>query len=724
MKKRLLTGLLTLVMVLSIGSVLVLAEEKIELTDAGGDLESGNYILNSDIQLKQNIVVPEGAEVSIDLNGHTITGLSGDAPVITVNGTFILKDTTAETGAADGEENSVGTSKEESTGRYRTFYAETTETGGGDFLTTYYCYSSGAVTGGNNNKGHGGGVLVGAAGTFVMENGTITGNMTGDGKSGGGVRNDGNFIMDGGAISNNVSYNGGGVENRGVFIMNNGVICKNTAETTDGRNGFGGGVRQYCGTFEMRGGSIQYNEAKRIGGGVFNNGNAVEGKSDCSFTLKNGTILFNKANGESSYGGGVGVLFADVVISGGTIYGNEAARGGGIYLYGADTSFKLESGTIAGNEASQNGGGIYLENKENMLVELYGGSVIKNNSDWDGGGIYVSGEKISLKVGGDVYVTDNFKGGSKNNICLPNSSIFVTAEKELTGKIGISTTADPGTPVVKGTDTYLISYSDSDAFYCDKDTQVLVKDENTLKLYLSDRTYKIEYSANFENVQENVKQYIPNSGKAVLRENIFVNDGYAFTGWNTERNGTGNGYTDKEEIYISSDMVLYAQWSLALPEVEITPASSTVNIGESAELGVEITNLNENITYTYQWYAGETNSNTEGNELNGATGPKYSPEVSSLGTTYYYCVVTANADGEVRKTTTSVVPVTVVNGEEEPAPEKNPQKHDTVTVEIGGSSEESDKANEENPNTGAPVNTGAAAAFTVISLTCILFSKK
>ena len=49
-------------------------------------------------------------------------------------------------------------------------------------------------------------------------------------------------------------------------------------------------------------------------------------------------------------------------------------------------------------------------------------------------------------------------------------------------------------------------------------------------------------------------------GKGALKKNTFVYENYEFTGWNTKADGTGKAYADGEEVTLSADLVLYAQW--------------------------------------------------------------------------------------------------------------------------------------------------------------------
>lgn len=48
--------------------------------------------------------------------------------------------------------------------------------------------------------------------------------------------------------------------------------------------------------------------------------------------------------------------------------------------------------------------------------------------------------------------------------------------------------------------------------------------------------------------------------QGTLAENTFVRDTFEFVGWNTEAKGTGTAYEDCEEVTLTADITLYAQW--------------------------------------------------------------------------------------------------------------------------------------------------------------------
>ena len=131
----------------------------------------------------------------------------------------------------------------------------------------------------------------------------------------------------------------------GTFTMSGGEIVDN--DYMDGENGWcGGGVEINGGAFTMSGGTIANNRTE-IGAGV----DLTSG----SFTMTGGIICDNVASDNCDGGGvyvGSGTTFN---MSGGTISGNYATNGGGVYVGG---TFTMTGGTISGNTATK-GEGVY-----------------------------------------------------------------------------------------------------------------------------------------------------------------------------------------------------------------------------------------------------------------------------------------------------------------------------------------------------------------------------
>ncbi|GHV92349.1 hypothetical protein AGMMS50268_28520 [Spirochaetia bacterium] len=155
------------------------------------------------------------------------------------------------------------------------------------------------LTGGTSNGGYG--VRVDSPATFIMNGGTISGNIGAN--YGAGIRVIGGlatFTMNGGTISGNSSTGAGGgvsVETNATFTMNDGTISGNSSTST----GRGGGV-EVEGTFTMNGGTISDNTATVAGGGV---------------NVHNAATAFTK-NGGTIYGSDVGGDLANKVTGGST----------------------------------------------------------------------------------------------------------------------------------------------------------------------------------------------------------------------------------------------------------------------------------------------------------------------------------------------------------------------------------------------------------------------
>ena len=230
----------------------------------------------------------------------------------------------------------------------------------------------GGGIGGGSNFG------TGFESTFVMNGGTISGNVA---WQGGGVRlfnanvtiNDGN-ISGNGAIRRVGMGDGGGLELRlSSLTMNGGAIVGNEAM-------YGGGVHLDESTFVMSGGLIIGNETSRSGAGI-----SVRGSI---FTMNNGTISDNEAQ---SRGGGVSVdVFGEFTMNGGVISNNTASRleGGGVNV-NFDSIFTMTGGTIIDNTAGTNGGGVRTTN--NNTFTMSDGIIGNNTAGANGGGVFVDG---------------------------------------------------------------------------------------------------------------------------------------------------------------------------------------------------------------------------------------------------------------------------------------------------------------------------------------------
>ena len=164
-----------------------------------------------------------------------------------------------------------------------------------------------------------------------------------------------------------------------------------------------------------------------------------------SFSMYNGSISANIAS--AGKGGGVyATNSTGLTISGGSISGNVAKSGGGIYYKSTlrkAIKFTISGGSIIGNAATNgNGGGVYL-NVSSTLTDLTmsGGSITGNRTSINGGGVYIMNASGKLTVSGAAKITDNTgTDSSKNNVYLPNGKTIRIDAKGLdsSAKIGVT----------------------------------------------------------------------------------------------------------------------------------------------------------------------------------------------------------------------------------------------------------------------------------------------
>ena len=126
-------------------------------------------------------------------------------------------------------------------------------------------------------------------------------------------------------------------------------------------------------------------------------GHAIHVLSRATLTIRDthGTGIITGGGAHSSvgilgnHGGGVAIQNGGTcILESGTITGNGAKWGGGVYTEG---TFRMTGGAISGNGSSDSGGGIHVGS--NGTLEITGGTITGNQSAEDGGGIYNSGSK-------------------------------------------------------------------------------------------------------------------------------------------------------------------------------------------------------------------------------------------------------------------------------------------------------------------------------------------
>ena len=243
-----------------------------------------------------------------------------------------------------------------------------------------------------------------------MYGGKLTGGkVTGNGGGGAIALDDKDcvFNMYGGEISDNYGRNYGGAifqnfaKNKpnatgGNFNMYGGTIKNNTA-----KNG-GAFFSTTGGTIKMTGGTISGNTATMNsndagGGAIYMRGN---GKIDISGSAE------ITGNSSSLDGGAILMGWGEINISDSAkINSNTASRWGGAICLRQDsnqvTTLNMRGGEISGNRATKEGGAVHVLDKDCQFF-LYDGKITRNTSG-DGGAIYLNQEPSWLIMqGGEI----------------------------------------------------------------------------------------------------------------------------------------------------------------------------------------------------------------------------------------------------------------------------------------------------------------------------------
>lgn len=211
-------------------------------------------------------------------------------------------------------------------------------------------------------------------------------------------------IITSGNVYNNVAAVGAGVyvDDNSSCVMSGGNINGNRALWSNtsgfGGNYGGGGVYVYqTGSFKLAGGAIKNNMTTKRGSGVNSHG---------KFEMTGGQISGNYPYGYAWDG----------------VYGNEDGYtahviGGGVYLYNATSVFTMSAGTISGNIAAC-GGGIYVG--PSATITCSGGNIeenlaLRNNKheyDAGGGGVYVCDSGTFNLSGGTIRRNETLSQGA------------------------------------------------------------------------------------------------------------------------------------------------------------------------------------------------------------------------------------------------------------------------------------------------------------------------
>ena len=411
--------------------------------------------------------IPEGKNVTIDLNGKTLTNnITNNSSENSEESLFKIltgATLTIEDGTQDTEENSVAPVKTTSTGNK---YGNTASYINGTL--TYYVTESNVITDSNTGETT---ETVDQYEVHVpsvpqeVSVGTLDGNgkgesifrMSGDAAKliikGGKICNSSKSAIycdssnstvqiEGGYIYNNTSHGNGGAitaKNGSTIHITGGCIFENTASfdssASDGETtyGFGGAIYSEGANVTVSGGYIFSNSAKTNanggGGAIYAQGGSV--------ALNGGYLFDNSANG--GYGGAVYMKDGALTVSDSAVLaGNRSVKkdgivgtgtldagGGAMALFGSNVT--ISGGYITGNESEKTGGGLYC--RELSAVTMDGGYVTNNKAQ----NIVCEGAHSNMDGGGGIRLENNSKlalngGYITGNMACSGAGICVTGK--------------------------------------------------------------------------------------------------------------------------------------------------------------------------------------------------------------------------------------------------------------------------------------------------------
>ncbi len=322
---------------------------------------------NSSTQISQD------TNVTLDLAGHTITGIGGKPALTIESNVNIINSNRAEGGTISGTATDGGALLLRNNANV-TMTNTTITNSRAAYRGGAVCVDSGSsftlgrgstITG--CQAGRGGAVYV-IDGSFTQTNDAVITNcsvfenaaFSTCGYGGAVYIAKGSYTLQSGSVTNNSATQNGIIyiaNNSGAeFTMTKGKISGNTCKN--------GTIYQAGGTMTLAGGSITGNTCTESGGGVYQNGGS--------------SLLLGSTNASQ-----------DVVIS-----GNKAVNGAGWYINGGNCL--MRGGNITGNKATKRGGGVC---QSNGTLTVNGGDITTNNAP-EGGGLCHSGGTFNFQGGG------------------------------------------------------------------------------------------------------------------------------------------------------------------------------------------------------------------------------------------------------------------------------------------------------------------------------------
>ncbi len=536
------------------------------------------------------IVIPEGVEITLDLNGYNIDKNLSDkniadeskanSIIIGVYGTFNLMDS--------------GYDISEVNGVYATYKDQDAEAENRVLLEKMSQINCGKITGNEVYVGAGG---IYITGTFNMYGGMIVGNTTKTGSTAG-VRLEGEtsiFNLYNGLILGNKGELAGGIYcSHGAVNIFGGIITENICTGTKDSAG-GVNILGTKSSFDMQSGIISHNKCAGKGGGLSLDSCKSANLQNCyienNYGVENGGAVFinyvkyvnaqvvkirnNVSQKHSIYLKNV----ANANVRSFEVSSNKSYDGvGGLAFYATldnHSSFVMQSSSIIGNvtqsENKAYSAGLFIvtDIPGTMSVTLGGTKIIKNTANAGAGGISMSGVP-SFRVTNDSVCSENFNTSGESNVYL-SAKQKIDIIRLTNSRIGVTLSKDYGELPFTSNYNALYSaanpnnyfYSDNTEFAMETDEYKEVKLSNTIKK----NTTKIEWSLlNLDNGEVIKTTYDTitttyNEKGYILTNNVgeFLVNGVVVESMDvTNRGGYLVSMTDeKKNIYLNHTLMVY-----------------------------------------------------------------------------------------------------------------------------------------------------------------------
>ena len=297
-----------------------------------------------------------------------------------------------------------------------------------------------------------------------------------------------NIIVDGGSEDGIVAHDALIQLGYANLVLGEGASLQNNNDA----GGRAGAVSSFGGNVTVGKGSQIVNNEACLGAGIFADGGTVkitggkiEGNTATTDSRGNFTVRIN----EQKCGAGIFMWSRDdlpdtvVELESGSISNNIAGNyGGGVYVKantGKTATFRMSGGSVKGNEARY-GGGVYILSS---ALEMSGGEITGNTAVRNGGGVYYAPlDEHLVYLSGSPKITGNTGNGVEHNICMeymnptPDSTrtIILTGALEDGAEIGVTrllkpTDAEPAKLVAEPSAAagYTITESDREKFFSD-----------------------------------------------------------------------------------------------------------------------------------------------------------------------------------------------------------------------------------------------------------------